>query len=79
MKYLLNGIRCDKLPTAVTSVRVHPDKYEKDFDAVNAVLTQHIDKIAPTPNLKVSSLIISDLPNSRGPELHVALSKRRMS
>ena len=40
LDYLLNGIRCDKLSTAVATVRVHPDKYEKDFDAVVAFLTK---------------------------------------
>ena len=40
VQYLLNEMSCDKLSTAVTSVRVHPDKYKKDFDAVVALLTQ---------------------------------------
>ena len=38
--YLLNGIRCDKLSTEVTTVRAHPDKYKKDFDTVVTFLTQ---------------------------------------
>ena len=46
----------DKLSTSVMSVRVHPDKYEKDFDAVVAFLTQYIDKRAPTPTVKVTSV-----------------------
>ena len=54
VQYLLNGIRCDKLSTAVVAVRVHPDMYEKDFDAVVAFLTQYINKKAPTPNVKVA-------------------------
>ena len=37
--YLLNSIRYEKLSTAVAAVRAHPDKYEKDFDAVVAFLT----------------------------------------
>ena len=37
--YLLNSIRYEKLSTAVATVRAHPDKYEKDFDAVVAFLT----------------------------------------
>ena len=39
VRYLLNDIRCDKLSIAVTTVRVHPDKYDKDFDAVVTFLT----------------------------------------
>ena len=54
--YLLNGIRCDKLSIAVGSERMHPDKYEKDFDAVAAFLTQHIHKRAPTLSVKVASV-----------------------
>ena len=42
VQFLLNGIRCDKLSTAVAAVRVHPDKYEKNFDAVVAFLTQNL-------------------------------------
>ena len=32
--------------TAVTVVRANPDKYEKDFNAIVAFLTQYIDKRA---------------------------------
>ena len=39
------------MSTAVTPVRAHPDKYEKDFNIVVAFLTQHIDKKAPMPSL----------------------------
>ena len=42
------------MSTAVVAVRVHPDMYEKDFDAVVAFLTQYIDKKAPTPSMKVA-------------------------
>ena len=55
VKYLLNGIRCDKLSIAVATVSAHPDKYEKDVDAVVAFLTQYIDKRAPKPSVKVAS------------------------
>ena len=48
---LLNGIRCDKLSTAVTTVRVHPDNLKKDFDAVVTFLTQYINKKAPIPSV----------------------------
>ena len=54
--YLLNGIRCDKLSTAIAKVRVHPDKYEKDFDTVVTFLSQYINKKAPTLSLKVASV-----------------------
>ena len=56
IQYLFNVIRCYKLSTAVTTVRVHPDKYEKEFDAVVAFLTQYIDKRAPTPTAKIASV-----------------------
>ena len=48
VQYILNDIRCDKSPTAVATARVHPDNYEKKFDAVVAFLTLYIDKRAPT-------------------------------
>ena len=35
VRYLLNGIRCDKLSTVVAAVRAHPDKYEKDFERLH--------------------------------------------
>ena len=54
--YLLNGIRSDKLSTAVTAVRVQPVTYEKDFDAVVAFLSHYIDKRAPTPSVKIASV-----------------------
>ena len=54
VQYLLNGIRFDKLSTAVTLVRMHPNKYEKDLDAVVAFLTQYINKRAP--RVKVASV-----------------------
>ena len=41
---------------AVTTVRVHPDKYEKDFDTVVSFLTQYINKRALTPSVKVVSV-----------------------
>ena len=54
--YLLNGIRCDKLSTAVAAVRTHPDKYEKDFDAIVTFVTQYIDKRAPTQSVNVATI-----------------------
>ena len=50
----MNGIWCDKLSTAVTTVKAHQDRYEKDFDAVVTFLPQCIDKRAPTPSMKVA-------------------------
>ena len=50
-------MRCDKLSTAVATVSVHPDEYKKDFDAVAAFLTQYINKRAPTPSVKVTSVM----------------------
>ena len=56
VSYLLNGIRCDKLYTAVARVRAHPDKYKKEFDAIVVFLTHYINKRAPSPSMKVASL-----------------------
>ena len=53
VKYLLNGIRCDK--SAVITVRAHADKYEKDFYTVVAFLTQYINKRASSLSVKVAS------------------------
>ena len=41
---------------AGATVRAHPDKYKKDFDAVVTILTQYIDKKPPTPSTKVPSV-----------------------
>ena len=54
VQYLLNGIRCDKLSTAVATVRAHPDRYEKDVDTVITFLSQYTDRKAPTPSVKVA-------------------------
>ena len=54
-QYQLNGIRCDKLSTAVAAVRVHLDKYEKDFDGIVTFLSHYINKRAPTLSVKGSS------------------------
>ena len=57
-KALIQGLRFgfDKLSAAVATVRVHLDKYEKNFDAVVNLLTEYINKRAPTPNVKVASV-----------------------
>ena len=52
--YLLNGSRCDKLSTAAATE--NPDKYEKDFDAVAAFLTQYINKQKPTQSVNVVTI-----------------------
>ena len=42
--------------TVVAAVRVHPDRYKKDFDAVVTFLSQYIDRNTPTPSVKVASI-----------------------
>ena len=42
------------MSTAVSTVRAHPDRYEKNFNAVVAFLSQYIDRKAPTPSVKVA-------------------------
>ena len=42
------------MSTAVTGVRVKPDKDEKDFDTVLAFLSQYINKRALTQSVKVA-------------------------
>ena len=44
------------MSTAVTALRVHPDKYKKNFDIVVIFLTQYIDKRAPILSVKVASV-----------------------
>ena len=44
------------MSTAVTAVRVHPDKYKKDFNTIVTFFTQYIDKRVPTPSVKVASV-----------------------
>ena len=45
------------MSTAVATVRAHPDKYEKDFDAVVIFLTQYVDKRSPIPRVNVASVM----------------------
>ena len=40
----LNGIGCDKMSTAVTAVKTHPNRYEKDFDIVVVYLLEYEEK-----------------------------------
>ena len=44
------------MSTAVATERAHPEKYEKNFNAVVAVLTQYIDKRASTPSVRAASV-----------------------
>ena len=44
VKYVLNGIKCDKLSTAVATAKVQQDEYKKDFDVVVTFLSQDIKK-----------------------------------
>ena len=53
VQYLLNGIRCNELSTAVVTGRVHQNKYKREFDRVVAFLTQYINKRTPLTNIKV--------------------------
>ena len=76
---MLNGISCDKLSTAVTAVRAHPDKYEKDFDAIVTFLSQYINKRALTQMWRLPLSVRADPPSSRGPVLPMALLRERLS
>ena len=44
------------MSTAVVSVRVYPDKYKMNFDAVVTIITHYIDKKGPTTSVKVASV-----------------------
>ena len=44
------------MSTAIAAVRVHPNKYEKNIDAIVTFLSQYIDKKATTPSVKVASV-----------------------
>ena len=44
------------MSTAIATVRAHPDRYENDFDAVVAFLSQNIDKKAWSPSVKGTSV-----------------------
>ena len=44
-RYLLSGIKCDKLSTTVAMVRAYSDKDEKDIDEVVTFLTKYVEKI----------------------------------
>ena len=71
----LSSIRCDKLFTAVITVKVDPVKYEKDFNAVAPSLTLYIDKRAQTISVNVASVVQPDMLRGRRPALHMAPSK----
>ena len=44
------------MSTAVTTVRVHPDKYKKDIDIVVTFLMQYVDKRGPKQKVKIASV-----------------------
>ena len=76
---LVNGIRCDKLSTAVATVRVHPDKYEENFDAMVAFLGMYIHKRAPTPSVKIA-FVGQNIPAKwKRTALPMALLRERLS
>ena len=56
VQYLLHGIMCNKMSTAVTAETANSDRYKKYFDAVFTFLSQYINKNAPTPSVKVASV-----------------------
>ena len=74
-QYLLSGIRSDKFSKAVTIVRVHPDKYKKDFNAVVTFLT--IDKKVPTPSVELASVTQTRPAKQQKTFTVMALSKGR--
>ena len=45
---------CDKLSTAVATVKAHSAKYERDLDAVVIFLTQDIDKRGSIPSVNAA-------------------------
>ena len=45
-----------KLLFIAVAVRVHPNKYDKDFHAVVAFLILYINKKTPAPSVKIASL-----------------------
>ena len=44
------------MSTVVVAVRTHPNRYEKDFDTVVAIISKYIDRKAPTKSVKVASI-----------------------
>ena len=79
VQYLLNGIRCNKLSTAVATVRAHPEKYEKNFNAVIAFFNQYIEKKAPKPSVKITSVGQNRLTKCKRQALPMVLSKEKLS
>ena len=64
-------------PQQKDAIKVHPDKYKKDFDAVTTFLAQYIDKRALTPSVMVAFVARTDPPNGRAPVLPMALLRER--
>ena len=53
--HLLNGIMCDKISAAISSVKTHPKRYKKDFDAVVACLSHYVENM-DQQHVKVASI-----------------------
>ena len=64
---------------AVATVRAHQHKYEKDFDAVVAFLTQNIDKRAPTLSVNIAFVGQSRPAKQQKTSATVTLLKEQMS
>ena len=54
--HVLNEIRWEKTSTEGITVKAHPDRYEKEIDAVVAYLSQYVKKWQPTMSVEVSSI-----------------------
>ena len=54
--HLMNDMRCNKRSTVIVTARSHPDKCEKDFNAVVTYLLQCIEKGRPIPSIMVVSI-----------------------
>ena len=67
------------MSTAVATVKVHPDEYKKDFEAVVPFLNRYIDKRAPSQSRRLPLLATPDLPSGKRRALMVAIAKERFS
>ena len=74
--HLLNGTRYDMSSTEFVTMMAHPDKCEKDFDAVVNYFTQYIDKQGSTPNVKVASIAQARPSKRKKPFLPITLKER---
>ena len=67
------------MSTAVAAVQAYPDRYEKDFDAVVAFLSQYIDRKAPTPSVKAASITQAKPAKRQKTTTAAVLSEERLS